>query len=131
MRPRDFLLDDRSWRLSAQKLTPMDGRRSGGAPLDVPMGLSRPRDGTPVDQSVAAVGLPGELVVVRGDDECDAQRRLELDEQIPDHLAGLGIQVAGWLIGQDESRMADQRARDRDALLLAARQLPRPMAHAV
>ena len=33
------------------------------------------------------------------------------------------IEVAGRLVGQDELRLVDQRARDGDALLLAARQL--------
>src|ERR1019366_8245849 len=34
----------------------------------------------------------------------------------------LGIEVAGWFVGQDERGLPDDRARDRDALLLAARQ---------
>ena len=43
----------------------------------------------------------------------------------PQNLAGLGVEVAGRLVGHDHRRLADQRARDRDPLLLAARQLGR------
>ena len=35
------------------------------------------------------------------------------------------VEVAGRLVGQQDRRVVDQRARDRDALLLAARQLVR------
>ena len=40
------------------------------------------------------------------------------------HLdAGAGVEVAGRLVGEQDRRLGHQRARDRDALLLAARQL--------
>ena len=35
----------------------------------------------------------------------------------------LGVEVAGRLVGQQQRRVVDERARDRDALLLAAREL--------
>ena len=35
-------------------------------------------------------------------------------------LAGVGIQVAGWLVGEDETRRVDQRSSDSNALLLPA-----------
>ena len=35
------------------------------------------------------------------------------------------VEVAGRLVGQEDRRLRDQRAGDRDALLLAARQLIR------
>ena len=38
-----------------------------------------------------------------------------------------GVERAGRLVGEDELRSVDQRARDRDALLLAARELVRMM----
>ena len=44
--------------------------------------------------------------------------------QQPQHLgARLGVEVAGGLVGEHDRRARDERARDRDALLLAARQL--------
>ena len=47
----------------------------------------------------------------------------ELLEERHDLDAGLRVEVAGRLVGEDDLRLADQRARDRDALLLAAREL--------
>jgi acyl-CoA thioesterase-1 len=59
-----------------------------------------------------------------------------LDEA--DHLvAGGSVQVAGRLVGQQHAWLVGQRPRDRDPLLLAARQLgwdvvgPLPEAHAL
>ena len=42
-------------------------------------------------------------------------------------LAGLGIQLAGGLVGEQHLRAARQRPGDRDPLLLAAGQLARPL----
>ena len=46
-------------------------------------------------------------------------------------MAGRRVEVAGRLVGQQQRRLVDQRARDGDALLLAARQLIRMMLRAV
>ena len=35
----------------------------------------------------------------------------------------LRVEVAGGLVGEHDARLGDERARDRDALLLSARQL--------
>ena len=52
--------------------------------------------------------------------------------QQPEHLGGgLGVEVAGRLVGEDHGGARDQRAGDGDALLLAARQLRRPVREAV
>jgi hypothetical protein len=40
---------------------------------------------------------------------------------------GVGVKVAGGLIGEHEGRLVDQRAGTRDALLLPAGQLTGPM----
>ena len=42
--------------------------------------------------------------------------------------AGAGVEVAGRLVGEDDVGPARQRTRDRDALLLTARQLRRTVA---
>ena len=34
-----------------------------------------------------------------------------------------GVERAGWLVGQQDARIVDERASDGDALLLASRQL--------
>ena len=41
------------------------------------------------------------------------------------------IKVARWLVRQDHRRIGDDRARDRDALLLPARELAREVVEAV
>jgi hypothetical protein len=59
---------------------------------------------------------------VRGDDD---RRSGAVDpvQQLHDPDRGLGVEVAGRLVGQQQRRVVDERARDADALLLAARQL--------
>ena len=73
-----------------------------------------------------AVRGAGEILVVRHDDDRRAVA-IHLREQL-DHLgAGLRVELARGLVGEQELRRVGQRARDRDALLLAARQLRRPV----
>jgi hypothetical protein len=61
-----------------------------------------------------------------GDDEQrDLVLGVELAEEVDDLLAGLGVEVAGGLVAEEQGRRAEQGARDRDALLLATRQLVR------
>jgi hypothetical protein len=43
---------------------------------------------------------------------------------------GYGIQVAGWLIGDDEARLMHERSRQGDALLFSTRKLQSTMVHA-
>jgi hypothetical protein len=65
----------------------------------------------------------------------DRDRLLELVDgtaQERQHgVARLGVEVAGRLVREDHHRTGHQRARDRDALLLAARQLGWPVAAAL
>ena len=44
-------------------------------------------------------------------------------EQAHDALAGVGVEVAGRLVGEQHQRPVDERPGDRDALLLTAGQL--------
>jgi hypothetical protein len=46
-------------------------------------------------------------------------------EQVEDAVGALPVEVARRLVAQQEGRIGDDRPRDRDALLLPARQLPR------
>ena len=49
----------------------------------------------------------------------------QLVEQLEDLLAGLAVERAGRLVGQQDQRVVDQRPRDADALLLPAGELHR------
>ena len=54
-----------------------------------------------------------------------AQLVVESLQQHQDARAGLGVEVAGRLVGDDQRRVGDDRPRDADALLLSAGELPR------
>ena len=56
---------------------------------------------------------------------------VQLLEQRHDLEAGARVERAGRLVGEDQQRLGDQRARDRHALLLAARELRRVVVRAV
>src|SRR5207244_3079424 len=66
-----------------------------------------------------------------------AQRRpaaVQLAEELHDRFAVDGIEISGWLVRKQDRRRADERARYRDALLLAAGELrwvvAQPVRHA-
>ena len=56
---------------------------------------------------------------------------VELEQHLHDLVAVLGVEVARGLVGQDQVRLVDQRARHGHALLLAARELRREVVAAV
>src|SRR5947207_3214077 len=62
---------------------------------------------------------------VRRKDGCRAPLLHLNPEELENQPGVLRIEVAGRLVGQHQPRVADQGARDRDALQLAARQFPR------
>ena len=53
--------------------------------------------------------------------------RTRLEEFGEDDVGGMLVEIAGRLVGEDQRRPVGERAGDRDALLLAARQLGRAM----
>jgi hypothetical protein len=67
---------------------------------------------------------------VRRDDHGRAARR-GVGDQVHDLEREVGVEVAGRLVGEQDVRLVDQRARDRDALLLAARERERALVAAV
>ena len=69
--------------------------------------------------------------VVRGDDDGDPELAAQRFEQFEHLRPGGAVEVAGRFVGDQESRPRDQRAGDGDALLLAARELVRPVSEAV
>src|SRR4051794_38927756 len=70
-----------------------------------------------------AVHLGGDEFVVGGDEggaPLPAHQGQELGE---DDVGGGFVEIAGRLVGEDEERAVGERAGDRDALLLATREL--------
>ena len=67
--------------------------------------------------------MRGDLGVVRGDDQRHLFFGAKILEQLNDFAAGVGIEVAGGLIGQQQFRLVDEGAGDGDALLFAAGKL--------
>ena len=58
-------------------------------------------------------------------------RRDQLHQRIEDMIGGVRIEIAGRLVRQQHPRRVGDRARDRDALLLAAGQFGRPVRDAL
>ena len=81
-------------------------------------------------EAQAPARAPGDRRVVRHDDERQplGAQRLEHGEDLVAHAL---VEVAGRLVGQQHARALDDRAGDRDALLLTARQLARPVVGAI
>ena len=61
-------------------------------------------------------------------DDCGAAS-VDLLQQLHDSSRHLGVQIACWLIRQQEPRAASQRSRDGCALLLSTRQCSRKVMH--
>ena len=69
-----------------------------------------------------ALGLLGDVGLV-GDQHDRAAFLVEAREDPQHLLGGARVEVAGRLVGEDHRRVGDERARDGDALLLAAGEL--------
>ena len=74
-----------------------------------------------------AVHLGREPLVVGRDQRRAALAAHQVEELGEDGVGGMLVEVAGGLVGEDQRRLVGERAGDRDALLLAARELRRPM----
>src|SRR3954453_6501666 len=72
----------------------------------------------------APAHLVDHLAIVRGDDDGRAGA-VDAVDQLHDPDPRLRIEVAGRLVRQKQRRVVDERTRDRNALLLAARELVR------
>ena len=84
-------------------------------------------DNAPVAELHLAARIVGDIRFVRHQHNCQAAR-IQFLQNSNDLHAGMAIQVARWLICQEQGWRRDQRARDRHALLLAAGQFRRAMA---
>ncbi len=73
----------------------------------------------------------GRVRIVRDHDDRLAVIAVQRLQQIEDFIAGLAVEVAGWLVAEEQRRVGDDGAGDADALLLAARELPRIVSRAI
>src|SRR3954470_4321126 len=77
-----------------------------------------------LERDHALAHLVDHLAVV-GDHQDRRTGAVDAVEELHDPDRGVGVEVAGRLVTDEQRRGVDERARDRDALLLAARQLVR------
>ena len=102
-----------------------DRRRSGH--LDVTLRLNT---------TLVGVDKPSRIVTTRGIDSAKSRLcvtttivvpcfSVDLEEELVHRAARRRVEVAGRLVGEHELRRQDQRAREGDALLLAAGELAR------
>ena len=75
-----------------------------------------------LERDHAAAHRVDHLAVV-GDDEHGRAGAVDPVEQLHDPDRGLGVEVSGRLVGEQQRRVVDEGARDRDALLLSAGEL--------
>src|ERR687883_203818 len=76
----------------------------------------------------ALAHLVDHLAVV-GDHEDRRPRAVDAVEELHDPDGRVGVEVPGRLVADEERRVVHERPRDRDALLLAARELVRKRLH--
>src|SRR5438128_483020 len=116
----------------------MSRRASLGGPdpkRDLVLGAARPghevvvRD-DPVAHAHDPLGVRGYVRLVGDHDDGLAQVVQALEDR-QDLGARPRVEVSGGLVGEDHRRVVEERACDRDALLLAAGELARPVVYAV
>ena len=95
-----------------------------------PLEAGRFRHRVALDHAVAqmhAAACVARDVRLVGDENDSVALLIETFEQHHDLLTGFGIEVAGWLVGQDDRRIVHQRAGNCDALALSAGEFVRLM----
>src|SRR5688572_24644962 len=105
-------------------------RRGTRRQVDPPRLLAQVALDPSVAQADDAVGVGGDVLLV-GDDDHGLSLAVDGLEGGEDLVAGLGVEVPGGLVGEDDRRPVDQGAGDGDTLALAARQLVGAVLHAV
>jgi hypothetical protein len=105
--------------------SPASLRQRGLATGDLP-GLPGVIDEAAVGEGDDAVGDPAELALV-GDEHDGLAVARERAEEVEHRAGGARVEVAGGLVGDDDRRVVGERAGDRGALLLAARERRRQL----
>ncbi len=83
----------------------------------------------PADSDSRLAQRDARVSVVRDQQQRGAVLAIEPEHEVGNLDAGGAIEIAGRLVGHQELGLARKGARDRDALLLAAGQLPRIVPH--
>src|SRR5919201_747335 len=106
----------------------------------VPSAIRTPRRNIPIRTVIVAASvlegdhalahLVDHLAVVR-DHEDRRPRAVDAVEELHDPDRGVGVEVPGRLVADEERRVVHEGTRDRDALLLAARELVGVRVHPV
>ena len=89
------------------------------------------RHDSPVAHHDHPIRVGGDIGFVGYHDHRDALLAIELADDLHDLVRGARIEVAGRLVGKQYSGMVDQRAGQRDALLLPAGELTGRVARAL
>src|SRR5687767_14793018 len=99
------------------------GRKDFG--LSFMVGSIAHGDDPPVEHLGDAVAELEDARVVRDDEDAAVALEGDVLQELHDLPAGLAVEARSGLVADDEARLRDQGARDRHALLLTARELPR------
>src|SRR6266540_7023793 len=79
-------------------------------------------DNLAVEHSHDAVGLASDRDVVRDDEKREPALQVQPAHELHDLGRVLGVEIAGRLVGPHDRGVVDERAGDRDALALTARE---------
>src|SRR5258707_2729577 len=94
----------------------------------IPSALAVDAAGGEPDFPAAAAG---DRLVVGHENERRVRFRVHLEHEVDHARAGRGVEIPGGLVGKEELRLRDEGARERHALLLAARErlrvMPQPL----
>src|SRR5687768_1113258 len=85
----------------------------------------------PVPQRDPDVCFGGELGVVRDEHQRGLPDAVDPEQQLDDRMAGVAVEISGRFVREQQRRLVGERPRDRDTLLLAARELRRIVVPAV
>ena len=80
-------------------------------------------DDVPVLHLDLPLAAPGEIRRVRDHDQGHSARALQIEQKVQNCRCIGAVEIAGWLIGENERRIVDDAARDGDSLTLPAGQL--------
>jgi len=84
-------------------------------------------DDAPVPESDDPPAESGDVRLMGHEDDRDPRFPVEFHEKLHDLDTGMGVQITGGLIGQDQRRLVHESACDGHPLLLAAGKLVRVM----